>query len=338
MSDLANNAAAAIPSMPSGDDVKQGISNAASTMRNSVSSAVSGFSSANVMNASNEFLATNGMLAKFVFIVMVVIAFLVLMKIGTALVNALVGPNRSPYLLDGLQNGTQPTTVSQDPANSESLIVYRSNNQNGGMEFTWSVWLQMLAMPATDKYHSIFVKGSASESTMYAPSTDSTNYGLVKVNNGPGLYTRASATSDSSNNTCNLKFIMNVVSPSDSSGVGQTPDVVLDTPNFPVGQWTHVAYRLQNKMLDCYVNGTIFSRKSFGDNIPKQNYDNVYLCGNGGFPGNMSNLRYYDYALSVFEINSVVYYGPNMKASAKNNNSDYHFLGQTWFSKYDGSN
>jgi hypothetical protein len=85
--------------------------------------------------------------------------------------------------------------------------------------------------------------------------------------------------------------------------------------------------------MDCYVNGVITSRVSFGDFIPKQNYDNIIYAGNGGFAGSISNLRYYDYALSVFEINSVVYYGPNLNAaSGSSSSSFFDYLGQSWYS------
>ena len=69
------------------------------------------------------------------------------------------------------------------------------------------------------------------------------------------------------------------------------------------------------------------------DFVPKQNYDPIVYAGNGGFSGSTSNLRYYDYALSVFEINSVVYFGPNLSAANGTTASSYFdYLGQSWYS------
>jgi hypothetical protein len=217
--------------------------------------------------------------------------------------------------------------VSQDPSNKKAIVVYRSNNRNGGMEFTWGFWIQVLAMPNEDKHKPVFVKGYAADTKAY----HSTN-GIVNVNNGPGVYIKRQTDPTNGGYQCVMHFEMNVVNPDNSqSGSNQTPNVVLDVPNFPVGKWAHVAFRLQNKILDCYVNGTVTARTNFGDKIPKQNYDNIYLCGNQGFPGNLSNLRYYDYALSVFEINSIVYYGPNLNAVGEGNNKRFDFLGLGWY-------
>ena len=115
------------------------------------------------------------------------------------------------------------------------------------------------------------------------------------------------------------------------NSTGQPASIETDVSNLPIGKWFHVAIRMQNKTLDCYVNGVISTRKSFGDNIPKQNYDSIIYAGNNGFAGSTSNLRYYDYALSVFEINSVVYYGPNLSAANGTSSTYFDYLGQSWY-------
>lgn len=47
-----------------------------------------------------------------------------------------------------------------------------------------------------------------------------------------------------------------------------------------------------------------------------------------------SNLRYYDHALSVAEINTIVYFGPNLKSANNANNSSTDFLSQSWYQRY----
>ena len=302
-----------------GESVGQGISGAADSVRSSVSSTMNDFSSSNVMNASSEFLSANGMIAKFMFIVLVLIVFMFLLNVGLALVYYFTSPTTTPYLVHGMRTGTAEKIVSQDPASSKQ-VVYRSNNQSNGIEFTWITWLKFDAVPSeVGKYKCIFVKGA---------STGFKDPGLSSVNNGPGLYVTKSV--DGSSNYCTIRFIMDTVSPKNTS---QQSSITLDMSNIPMFKWVHVTYRLQNKILDCYINGVLTKRDSFEDLIPKQNYDNIIVCGNEGFPGSVSNLRYYDYALSVFEINSVVYYGPNLNADSDGDESkSSSYLSQHWYS------
>jgi hypothetical protein len=99
-------------------------------------------------------------------------------------------------------------------------------------------------------------------------------------------------------------------------------------------KWFNVIIRLQNKVVDAYVNGTIVKRMAFEISIPKQNYDPVHICKAGGFAGSLSNLRYYDHALSVFEINNLIANGPNLTSSSLATNSAnqiYDYLSSTWY-------
>ena len=70
--------------------------------------------------------------------------------------------------------------------------------------------------------------------------------------------------------------------------------------------------------------------------VPKQNYENVYVCNNGGFNGNIADLQYYDYALSVFQINNIVVWGRNTKASNASGTADAtgfpYYLSNLWYS------
>jgi len=73
------------------------------------------------------------------------------------------------------------------------------------------------------------------------------------------------------------------------------------------------------------------------NDVPKQNYNNVNFAQNGGFSGKISNLRYYSYALNVFEINGVVAWGPNTNSSSLSSSSgaatgNYNYLSNTWYS------
>jgi hypothetical protein len=66
--------------------------------------------------------------------------------------------------------------------------------------------------------------------------------------------------------------------------------------------------------MDVYINGVVTSHVIF-DNVPKQNYQDVFLCLNGGFNGSLSNLRYFSHALDIFKITGLVTRGPNLAPS-----------------------
>jgi len=327
---LSNAAQSVTQSMPDTNTITSNISNTVNSFRESAKSATAEFSSQGVLNASQEFLNSNSLIARFVFVILVLILFMFLLNIGVALVTYFVSPSRNPYIIHGMMSGTETTPFVQDPANGKA-VVYRSNNQTGGIEFTWSMWLKVDAMPNDNNYHCVFVKGT-DDFTNATGASSSTKYGLSKINNGPGVYLYKDQTanvSDVSASELKMLYKMDVVSPALGNQTDPKDAVV---PNLPVGKWFHVAIRMQNKTLDCYVNGVIVNRVSFGDHIPKQNYDPIIYAGNGGFAGSTSNLRYYDYSLSVFEINSIVYYGPNLSAANGSSSNYFDYLGQSWYS------
>jgi len=325
MSEYLNNAKSSIgnateaikQNLPDPNVVATNISDSASAFRETAQSATADFSSQGVTNASQDFLNSNSMIARFVFVILVLIVFMTLLNIGIGLVTYLVTPSRSPYIIHGMLPGTAYNVYPQDPG-SKTSVIYRSNNQTGGIEFTWAVWLKVDVMPSDTNYHPVFVKGD----DQYSPK------GITNVNNGPGLYLCKKANEGSASSSLNLLYIMDVVSP---NSLGQYSSQEAEIGNLPIGKWFHIAIRMQNKTMDCYVNGVISNRVSFGDFIPKQNYDPIIYAGNGGFAGATSNLRYYDYALSVFEINSVVYYGPNLSAADGTSSSYFDYLGKSWY-------
>jgi hypothetical protein len=99
----------------------------------------------------------------------------------------------------------------------------------------------------------------------------------------------------------------------------------------PIKKWFHIALRLQNKILDVYVNGVIAKRLIF-NYVPKQNYSDIYLNQNGGFNGFISNLRYYNHALNIFEINSVVKKGPNLnRENDSMNQKKFDYISNYWY-------
>jgi hypothetical protein len=277
----------------------------------SVKSSIDGFSDRGVLGAGNDFLESNTIVAKFAFIIMVLIAFLFLLNLGVLLIGYFTQPKKNPYLISGTMNAANEVIVYQDPNNTNAIPVLRSNNQNKGIEFTWSVWIFINDInPSSAQFSNIFNKGNG----VYGPN------GLATVNNGPGLYL--------DNSGHQLLIAMNTVS-------STNPTEYMYIKDMPLRKWFHCTIRLENTLLDVYINGTIVGRLIMQD-VPKQNYENINVCKNGGFNGNIADLRYFDHALSVFEINNIVVWGRNTKASSASGTSDAtgfpYYLSNLWYS------
>lgn len=305
-------------------------------LKNNLNQAVSGFASPAAAPSSNAgFLDTNSLFAKFAFIVLIVIAFVALLRIGIHVIKYFTRPNRDPMLINGQISGDTYISVSQDPSKS-TQVIYRSNNQPTGMEFTWSVWLMYKGFPngTTNMYAPVFVKGdgnaavSASSSSTTAASGPTADK-FYSLNNGPGVYFG----NKDSNNT--LYILMDTVA-TPSAGTS-TETIVID--NVPIGKYFHLAVRCQNKYIDVYINGSIVSRKNLVG-VPKQNYYDVQVCGGSGFQGNLSNLQYFSHALSVIELNRIVANGPNLNAfnnasnGAINGGIGYSYLSSGWYNSF----
>jgi hypothetical protein len=221
-------------------------------------------------------------------------------------------PKDNPMLISGTMNAANEVVISQDPNNKSSIPILRSNNRNTGIEFTWSVWIYINDINPPNKppqFSNIFNKGNG---------TYGSN-GLATVNNGPGLYL--------DNSGHQLLIAMNTVS-------SQNPTEYMYIKDMPLRKWFNCCIRLENTLLDVYINGTIAGRIIMQD-VPKQNYENVNVCKNGGFNGNIADLKYYDRALSVFEINNIVIWGRNTKASGAAGTADAtgfpYYLSNLWY-------
>jgi hypothetical protein len=295
----------------------QNISGAASNVYASVADSVSGFkntvsssmseyaSPASLGEASSDFLQSNSIIARIAFIFFVIILFNILLRLGMFLLSYFSKTNTNPYLIEGLIDGSKAIWVKQDPKDDNSVPLLRSNNKPTGIEWTWSVWLFVNAVgsPSTDgstpgtvassnnNYHHIFHKGTNS----YGAD------GVSTLNNGPGVYL-------SFNQDPTIHIVLDTVV--------QTAPATMDINNIPLKKWFHLLIRLQNNSVDVYINGVI-SAHTILDNVPKQNYYDVFVCDGiyGGFNGSLSNLRYYASALNIFSINSIVVAGPNLTPS-----------------------
>jgi hypothetical protein len=326
----------------------QSITNTINDAKNQVSQSINEFSAQ--PNAPSEFSFSNTIVAKFAFLLLVIILFMFFINLGINLITYSISAGNNPYLIKGLRSGKDFVSIPQDPRATGSISILRSNNQSRGAEFTWSIWLFIDDLKTSNVYQHIFNKGDKNFG----------NDGIALVNNAPGLYLGNGGDSNNPINT--LRIIMDTVSSSDSSTMPPTTrsststmspttlsrsttllpssnseddtQAILDITGVPLKKWFHVAVRLENSVLDVYVNGTIDKRQRL-NNAPKQNYFDINVCYNEGFDGKLSDLRYFSSALNVFQLNTIVSKGPNLSTNRQYEDDvkliDYNYLSTLWY-------
>ena len=257
---------------------------------------------------NSSFSESNSLVAKFSFLLLVIFMFILLLNIGISLIGWFTKPSPSPKLINGMIDATQMITFTQDPSLNGSSTIYRSNNANDGIEFTWSVWIFINNLQYLEgQYKHVFYKGN----------NNLESNGLNFPNNAPGLYIAP--------NTNALVVMMNTFNNINEETV---------IPDIPLNKWVNVIIRCQNNKLDIYINGTI-TRSVQLLGVPKQNYGDVFVAANGGFNGYISNLWYYNYALGTSEISNISTKGPNTTLTSKSSidtvSKDPNYLSLRWY-------
>ena len=137
----------------------------------------------------------------------------------------------------------------------------RSDNENDGTEFTYSMWLVVENFVYKQgKWKHIFHKGN---NTAYP-------------NQAPGVWLKPDQNA--------LRIYMN------------THEKILehiDIDNIPVKKWFHIGIVLKEKTMDIFMNGKLKKRHILSG-IPRQNFGDIWVNLFGGFEGYVSKIsRYY---------------------------------------------
>ena len=273
---------------------------------NSGSSA--GTSSSFSLQGTKEFLQSNSLVAKFAFLLLIIILFVMVLRQGVALLNWIFSPSGNPHMIDGMIDARHMLVIPQDPSKDGAKPILRSNNQRDGIEFTWSVWIYIDDLDyGAGTFKHIFHKGNDDINYTQAPT------GLNEPNNGPGLYITP--------NKNNLLVIMNTFDKIKEK-------IIIE--DVPLNKWINVVIRVNNLNLDVFVNGSIVVRHVFSGPV-KQNYGDVFVSANNGFDGMMSNLRYFNHALGTTKIQSIVMKGPNLKIAGVEDTVAPPYLGLRWY-------
>jgi len=304
---------------------------------------------------------TSGIKTLITIIVLLVIYFL-LFKMGAYVINWAFGHNKSPYIFRGkikIEDNIDKRIHTNPNANvfvddniketKNVKVIYRSTNQSGGIEFTWMTWLYVdgRSFPnpmQRNKRHTmhIFNKGAKP-----IPSSGDTELANVAHMSCPALYLETFPEDelaemqknnlikhlDNDHNNMRLRIDCNTHS---QTSVFETAYV----HNIPINKWMHIVIRVIGHNLDVYINGRIKKRLQMY-NTPLQNYGDIYLFANSGaedLKGEMSDLRYFNYALESRTIEHFTEKGPTLQPSrdvdmTTNVDDTPYYLTQRWFYK-----
>ena len=247
------------------------------------------FSSNNNVAGNRDFLNSNSLIAKFAFLLLVIILFVMALRLGSSILSWIFSPSQNPILINGMVDAKQMLVIPQDPSVKGAIPIMRSVNDAQGMEFTWSVWIYIDDFVyKQNEYKHVFHKGNDDINVTNPP------VGLNYPNNAPGLYITPE--------TNDLLVIMN------------TFDTINETvliKDIPLNKWINVGIRVEGSTMDVYINGKVVLRHIFAA-VPKQNYGDTYVNANGGYSGLMSDLWYHNKALTGVEIMDIVRAGPDL--------------------------
>jgi hypothetical protein len=215
------------------------------------------------VGGSKSFLDSNSYVAKAAFLILVVIIFVYVLRLCIAMIGWLFAPSSSPYLVNGVIDANVGNLiVPQDPSKSNAVPIIRSVNDEVGIAFTWSAWLFIkqhdMVSTSTKSVHHVFNKGSANASSA-VPTTLGLD-GIMFPNNAPGVYL-----------THDYSGLIVVMSTFDN------PYVSVEVDNIPINKWFNVIIRVENTVLDVFINGALAQRLPL-NSVPFQNYGRRECC------------------------------------------------------------
>ena len=270
-------------------------------------------------DASSDFMESNSLVTKFVFILGILLVFLYVMRVLVSLMGWFFSDSPTPYITKGITDANTKHSVSVNPNDHNSVPILRSNNARTGIEFTYSVWMYVKDLKGNNntKYETVFNKGDIGMTS--DPST-----GLSYLS-APGLYI---------NNAKNELLVrMNVFNKSAETKQGLYDDVIIK--DIPMKKWFNVMIRIENNKLDVFINGLIVQRKNLRG-VPRQNYNNIHITPEKPFDGLLSDVRYWNYSLGTYEIYNIISAGPNtsnLTQQTSISGREPRYLSTKWFFK-----
>lgn len=280
---------------------------------NSVNNMFSKFSSNQYMVGTKEFLNSNSIVAKFAFLILVIVVFFYALRLGVVILTWIFSSSPTPILINGMIDSKQQWIIPQNPSVNGSIPILRSKNEQNGISFSWSTWLYINDLTyRSGQYRHIFHKGNDNINVTNAPT------GMNNPDNAPGLYIAPD------DNT--LVVVMNTF---------KNITEKIEIENVPIKKWFNVVIRCDSNIVDIFINGTL-TRRYVLQGVAKQNYGDICISMNGGFDGFTSLLRYYNYPIGTSTIQGIMADGPKLKlitdlAGKLDTNGPTDYLAFRWY-------
>ena len=178
-------------------------------------------------------------------------------------------------LVDGVRDATKPLRIASNPNDINYIEMPRSKNEDTGLEFSYNIWF-VINSTESDTWSHIFHKGSPNAYPLSAPSV------FIKGNK--------------------VRVSMNTLNSIENK---------LDITGIPVKKWTMLTIILRGNVLDVYINGYLKNSLPFENDIPKLNDEPVFITNYSGFDGYISDLRYFNYAITGVDIKNLFEENPS---------------------------
>ena len=210
--------------------------------------------------------------------------------------------NTGPYLIEATKNANNTVIISQDPNSVNYIPILRSDDEKGGIEFTYLFW----CLYSDSNLHSSNSKAHKWKHIFHKGNSTS------HPNRAPGAWFHP--------HDNKMRVYMNTF---------DHPLEHLDIDNIPIKKWFHCAIVIQNKniylddneediyetgkgnhIIDVYINGKLKKNLQL-KSLPKQNNGNVWINLFGGFDGYLSKFQYLNRAIQFNELESLVKEGPS---------------------------
>lgn len=286
-----------------------------------------------VGEAAKDFSGKNQTVSKFVFIIFTFILFGLALRLGVYILSLFVAPNKNPVVIDGMVNTTSLSVYQVNPSVSESKPILRSINENQGMEFSWNTWIYVenVNTGSGREPKRFFAKGGKSN-TEQRFATDAPGLYLWDETNPQDNTITVTMTTFLSKEDKNDNLNDDMMTEQDDIEVGTDNIEKVVIKNIPIQKWVNVTIRVQNRILDVYING-VLSKRHTTKGVFKQNYGDIYVGDSFNGPaGLLSALRYYSYAIGNREIQMIMNEGPNLKMVGSNHkDSTGPYLASRWY-------
>lgn len=197
----------------------------------------------------------------------------------------------SPWIIYGTKNARTRMTV-------DAYKIPKSVDRQYGIEFTYSFWMYIDDWSTKqNEWKHIFHKGN--ESAIPLQSI------------GCWLYPKVNKLAININTYASVK---------ESCNIG----------NIPIKKWVNVIIVCMDRYIDVYINGNLKKRCKL-KGVPKLNIGDLYVNLWGGFPGFLSRMRYYNYAIPYWKIEKIMHAGPSQDNCMDTGDSAPPYLAPSWY-------